>query len=1646
MTSDSDPLPFIALAAPRLWMPVARSGPAQALLVGAKEYEREHTGVSLFEVSDTPCLVLLGEAGMGKSFEMGALAAALKQQARAVDLVSGNHSALRDELVALLKSDHHRAWVEPGAFWHILIDGVDEVRGGIGAAIETLTEFFDQLFASNVSIARLRVALSCRTSVWNRDLDRLIEERWPTESFRKLELAPLDPADIRQSINASGLAAARLDHITRLLVEGDPLALASRPLTLALLLEGLKAEEALPLTQADLLRLAVERILSTDTPSGNSDRDIAAARIAAATTFSDLREITTALHVAGNDMLDIFRISGATEPSTGGSVLITPTLLRECLQTRLFVQTGPDTYQWAHRQFSDYLTARYLAEHQLTTAQLESLLMMQEVGGPGGVAPQLLEVAAWTASLVPAFFDTLIERQPEVLLQSDATVTEPAHRSRVAQELLRRFESGQLVDQYDRISGLLHRLDHPGLADQLRPVIADRGLPDFARGAAIDIAAATTQLQLIPLLLETAADAASNGLTRNRAARAVARLAGPQAKPSLAKILASDLASDTEDRLRGTLLATCWPDGLTFTQLLDALTVPKQDNFIGTYQLFLFRLDPQDMSPSMAREAVAWLQKRLDLNGGDQGHLAPVMSRLFWSALAKADDVGVREDLAAFIATAESQLPWLLAKGRSRTSTLPKDASVRADLVRRVLALGGSPMRAMVTLIHHLPGLAEVEDLEAYLAVLAKEPMEATQGALAQIVVDLAGRLPIDDLDVVWETAEKVPKLKDLLSQRYTIVIDSSAAEQMRRTLASEQNDEAAEAQLGDVASTWRATVDSLLGRIETGQPGLWWQLDYHLLQTPGGDVDGTLEFDIDLRHFPGWLALDEQLRQRVVASARSYLEGAPLDDTSWLGTNTSLRSANAGVRAMHLLQAKAPDLLEALPNSVWAAWAPALIGFFANDFYAEENGQGALVIQAAHRAPGALLAAVRQIATGEKSEGLSERVLDLLDNVPELAVTALKELRASPALKGKDAPADILRFLVRRNDADAVGEVLDALSPLPAGATPSSDANHDAVVAAAVEMLVLSPELIWAKLLDLRRHNEALARTLWSRLAREVSFDRSPALDTLPEYALAQAYIDLTELLPKSRVRGRGPRVLGVPDYAEQVRSNLLSRLVAFGTNAALEQLHRIVDTLPDAPEIKWSIDEARRNVRQNMVRHEDPAEILARIGGMSSLAVPETPDLELHPHLMTAKALTEPELEVPVPETAPTGPIPEADRRVILAVATEWASAHGGISTLNRELCTALAALGHQVMCLIPDAEPTLVTEAAAAGVTLIACPSSIAIDGMSRFLLCELSELPAKPQIVLGHDHITGPAARALATRFEAQYVHVLHTIPQENEGLKSERDGRRRSVLDGEMKMRNQVSLGRSADLVVAVGPRIARFFQHEADDVERIAMMVPGLNDHLKDLSLDPDKLTVTLCYMSGRMEDAGVKGAGLACSVIKSVVTGRDWGSEGTPKLVIRGFHPDRANEEFGEIGLFDEYAHFLMARSYSTDAAELRKDYRRAAVVIMPSLSEGFGLTGLEAIAAGVPVVISAESGLAEYLRSPKLNEGLDPKLVEPCVAGVVRSPEDIEDEWVEKVGAALFDRSAAFARAAALRDALRLRLTWERAARKLSTEFLAL
>jgi alpha-1,3-rhamnosyl/mannosyltransferase len=134
--------------------------------------------------------------------------------------------------------------------------------------------------------------------------------------------------------------------------------------------------------------------------------------------------------------------------------------------------------------------------------------------------------------------------------------------------------------------------------------------------------------------------------------------------------------------------------------------------------------------------------------------------------------------------------------------------------------------------------------------------------------------------------------------------------------------------------------------------------------------------------------------------------------------------------------------------------------------------------------------------------------------------------------------------------------------------------------------------------------------------------------------------------------------------------------------------------------------------------------------------------------------------------------------------------------------------------------------------------------------------------------------------------------------------------------------------------------------------------------------------------------------------------------------LVIAGAWDERYAGEQGSEGAAVGGRRLAVRHIHNIDDADLPALYTGAAVFVMPSLYEGFGLTPLEAMACGAPVICSNASSLPEVVGN----------------AALLVNPRD-DDEIAQTIARVLDD--------AALRDELRAKslaraaqFSWERAA----------
>ena len=336
------------------------------------------------------------------------------------------------------------------------------------------------------------------------------------------------------------------------------------------------------------------------------------------------------------------------------------------------------------------------------------------------------------------------------------------------------------------------------------------------------------------------------------------------------------------------------------------------------------------------------------------------------------------------------------------------------------------------------------------------------------------------------------------------------------------------------------------------------------------------------------------------------------------------------------------------------------------------------------------------------------------------------------------------------------------------------------------------------------------------------------------------------------------------------------------------------------------------------------------------------------------------------PVQDTAQCHP-----GRSILKVAllaNEWGSSKGGLSTINRKLAIHLAKRANvEVTILVPEFECGEEDKRTARS-------HNIAIKEVQRrpAVSDPLDWLSFPPkdldiQVVIGHGAKVGRQAQFIRESHCCKWMQVVHTEPEELAMHKNYAN----AIAKGEGKNRAEVELCQIADLVVAVGPKLKEAFASKLCSSHRdVFQLIPGSFVEFSDTQhAKQDRATFkVLTFGRGDYEDFSLKGYDIAAKAIVEL-------QDSSYRLLFVGA-PDGKQDEVAEILLQTGISkNQLTVRSFVQNKERLKELFCEVDVAIMPSRTEGFGLTALEAMSAGLPILVSGNSGFGETLRG--LTEG---------------------------------------------------------------------
>ena len=312
---------------------------------------------------------------------------------------------------------------------------------------------------------------------------------------------------------------------------------------------------------------------------------------------------------------------------------------------------------------------------------------------------------------------------------------------------------------------------------------------------------------------------------------------------------------------------------------------------------------------------------------------------------------------------------------------------------------------------------------------------------------------------------------------------------------------------------------------------------------------------------------------------------------------------------------------------------------------------------------------------------------------------------------------------------------------------------------------------------------------------------------------------------------------------------------------------------------------------------------------------------------------------------------------------LSSEWrSSTDGDLSTINRELAIQLAKHPNvDVSILLPNCSGEDRSSAESHNVKLIEADKTPGVEPV----LC-LSSPPINHTMdcVIGHGVHLGrliPLIKKNPDYSHCKWIQVVHSAPEE--------DGMYKNISEGQKMQETEIQLCKMADQVITIGPKLAEAYKRYLRPVKqekKFFDLTPSVFSEFLEVEQATEERG-TFCILvigSGdSCEDLNVKGYDIAAKAIAELKDESDKlkfvcpaGGEGeivAEKLLNHGI---RRNQ--------------LIVCSFDDSREVLADLFCEVDLAIMPSRTEGFGITALQALSAGLPVLVSRNSGLGEALK----------------------------------------------------------------------------
>ena len=312
------------------------------------------------------------------------------------------------------------------------------------------------------------------------------------------------------------------------------------------------------------------------------------------------------------------------------------------------------------------------------------------------------------------------------------------------------------------------------------------------------------------------------------------------------------------------------------------------------------------------------------------------------------------------------------------------------------------------------------------------------------------------------------------------------------------------------------------------------------------------------------------------------------------------------------------------------------------------------------------------------------------------------------------------------------------------------------------------------------------------------------------------------------------------------------------------------------------------------------------------------------------------------------------------VTLLSREWrSSTDGDLSTINRELAIQLAKHSNvEVSVFLPECNEEDRNDAARHHVQLVEAEKVIGWNPVDWLINVPDGHVM---DCVVGHGVSLGKQVQFIKKDHQCKWIQVVHTA--------SEELGMYKNISQGEQLQKTEVKLCEMADQIVAIGPKLADAYKRYlrcSKKEQNVFDLTPGIFSEFLNVEQATEErrtFSVLVIGSGNSCEDFSLKGFDLAAQAVAEL-------NDKSYILKFVGAPSGKEDEIADKLLQHGIDRNQLIVRSLSDRREVLANLFCEVDLAIMPSKTEGFGVSALEALSAGLPVLISGNSGLGEALK----------------------------------------------------------------------------